>query len=443
MSSPLAAASPAGTLAIDIRQLPWIRRLAADYAFAFDAVAPFYAGDPRSDADWQATIATVQRFAARRSSRLVEIVHAQQRIREAPPEAVEAARRLGDAATVAVVTGQQAGLFGGPLYTLHKAITAIKLATSVSRRFNVTAVPVFWIDAEDHDWEEVRRCTILDGEHDVRRIEMATLDGAGERSVGRLVLLEQGRDAIASLSDALAPTEFTEELLSVLSKAYAQGQTMASAFGRVLEHALGRHGLVVFDASDEAAKPLVASVFARALTPPGATSRLASEAGAALEQRGYHAQVTTSEHAAPLFSVDGGRAPVHWQGNLAVVGDLTRPLADQAADAAARPQAYSPNVLLRPIVQDTIFPTVSYVGGPAEVAYFAQLKGIYGHFGVPMPLVTPRASASIVDSATLRALHKHDVPFPGYQRQDESTAARCSLAAPASRSGTWPASSPT
>lgn len=421
MSSPSAAASPTGTLAIDIRQLPWIRRLAADYAFAFDAVAPFYAGDPRVDADWRRAITAVQSGVARDTAGLVEILQRQQRGRQAPPEATAAAALFGDAATVAIVTGQQAGLFGGPLYSLHKAITAIRLAADISRRFDVRAVPVFWIDAEDHDWEEVRGCTVLDAEHDVHRVQLGELDGAGQRPIGRLQLGDHGREAVAALQQVLAPTEFTAPLLAVLAEAYAPGQTMAAAFGRVLEHALGRHGLVVFDASDVAAKPLVASLFSRALTTPGATSQLAAEAGTALDARGYHIQVTAAEHSAPLFAVDGGREAVRWQADTAIIGARELPLAALAAEAAAAPQGFSPNVLLRPVVQDTIFPTICYVGGPAELAYFAQLKRVYAHFGVPMPLVVPRASATIVDSATLRTLSRHDVPFAAFQRQDELT----------------------
>jgi bacillithiol synthase len=421
VSSPSAAAASTGTLAIDIRQLPWIRRLAADYAFAFDALAPFYAGDPRSDADWRGAIAAIHAGAPRATSRLVGILQAQQRRRDAPIEALASAQLFADESTVAVVTGQQAGLFGGPLYSLHKAITAIKLAAEVTRRHGVRAVPVFWIDAEDHDWDEVRGVSVLDGDYGVHRVELGALDGAGHRPIGRLTLGDQGRDAVAALGRALPATEFTGALLTQLAEAYTPGRTMADAFGRVLEHSLGRLGLVVFDASDPAAKPLVAGLFARALTPPGATSRLASEAGSALEARGYHAQVTASEQAAPLFAVDGGREPVRWQGETAVVGERTIALATLAADAAAQPEGFSPNVLLRPVAQDTIFPTVCYVGGPAELAYFAQLKGIYQHFGVPMPLIAPRASATIVDSSALRTLARHDLPFAAFQRQDELT----------------------
>lgn len=421
VSSPSAPASLAGTLAIDLRELPWIRRLAADYAGAFDGLAPFYAGDPTREADWVAALARVHAAPLRATPQLAAIITAQQRDRQAPPEAVAAAAAFATPTTVAVVTGQQAGLFGGPLYTLHKAITAIALARRVTAEHGVTAVPVFWIDSEDHDWEEVRGCTVLDDEQQPHTVQLAALDGAGERSVARLVIGAQGLAAVDALKNVLPPTEFTAELLAMLADAYAPGRTMSAAFGRVLEQLLGRYGLVVYDAADPATKPLVAPLFIRALEAPARTSELAAEAGRALVAAGYHAQVAAAEQSAPLFVIAEGREAIRWHGTTAVVGEREMPLADLMARAAAHPEQFSPNVLLRPVVQDTIFPTLCYVGGPAELAYLGQLKGVYAHFGATMPLIQPRASASVVDSSTLRAFGKLEVPFAAYQRRDELT----------------------
>jgi bacillithiol biosynthesis cysteine-adding enzyme BshC len=420
VSSPSAPASAAGGLAIDIRQLPWISRLAADYAFAFDQLAPFYAGDPRQPEAWADVIARVQ-ATPRAVPALAALLQAQLTARGAPPPARDAAAALGRPGTVAVLTGQQAGLFGGPLYTLHKALTAIKLARDVSAAHGVTAVPVFWIDAEDHDWEEVRRCTVLDDNQAPQTITAADVDGAGERPIARLTLDGQGAQAIEALTAVLPPSDFTTEVVALLRTAYAEGRGMADAFGIVLDQVLGPHGLVVYDAADPAAKPFARALFARALADPGRTSALAAAAGAALEARGYHAQVSPTDQAAPLFHIAGTRQAIRVRGDVAVIGERELPLAALAAEADASPEHFSPNVLLRPLVQDTIFPTVCYVGGPSELAYLGQLRDVYAHFGVPMPLVAPRASASVVDSAALRFLTKHEIPLPDFQRQDELT----------------------
>ena len=398
-----------------------MRRLATDYAFAFEGLAPFYAGNPASAEAWRAVIAQIHAGTPRATPALAALLTAQQATREAPPAARAASAMFANPAAVAIVTGQQAGLFGGPLYTLHKAITAITLARRVSAEHGVPAVPVFWIDSEDHDWEEVRSCTVLDDEQHAHTVRLGALDGAGERSVARLIVDGQGTLAVDALQAVLPVTEFTPPLLAMLRAAYAPGCSMSQAFGRVLEHVLGPYGLVVYDAADPATKPLTSELFARALSDPGRTSTLAAAAGDDLERRGYHAQVTAAEHSAPLFLIDGSRQAIRWRDRTAIVGDRERPLDELVALARTSPQSFSPNVLLRPLVQDTIFPTACYVGGPSELAYQGQLRQVYAHFRVPMPLVAPRASATVVDSATLRFLGKHDVPFHAFQRQDELT----------------------
>src|SRR4051812_33218822 len=158
-------------MAVDVRRFPWIRRLAADYAFNFHAVEPFFAGDPRQRSAWADAIRRSQAHTRDRSA-IAAVLKAQQTRRGAPAAAVEAAGKLADSGTVAVVTGQQAGLFGGPLFTLLKALTALQLAAQVTRDHGVAAVAVFWIDAEDHDWNEVRSCTVFDGSLEARNIAL-------------------------------------------------------------------------------------------------------------------------------------------------------------------------------------------------------------------------------------------------------------------------------
>jgi bacillithiol biosynthesis cysteine-adding enzyme BshC len=406
--------------AVDVGQFPWLRRLAVDYAKAFAALAPFFAGDPDSPAAWREAVA---RTAAHQRPReaLAALLHAQQQRRGAPAEAQTAAARLAEPQTVAVVTGQQAGLFGGPLYTLLKAVTALQLAERATQTTGVPTVPVFWIDAEDHDWDEVAACGVLDGQLALRTITLPRPPGAGETPVALVRLDERIRDTLATLEQALAPTEFTAPLLAELADAYCPGRSMVDAFGRWLEHLLGTRGLVVFDAADPAAKPLVASVFARELERPGRTRELAERAGAELVRRGYHAQVTLPPDSVALFHlVDGLRRPIRRRGTDFAVGDLVVPAAALLDEARRAPEHFSPNVLLRPIVQDTLFPTVCYVAGPNELAYQAQLREVYAHFGVPMPLVYPRASATILDAAAVRFLTRYRVPLEQLQPQDEA-----------------------
>jgi len=195
---------------------------------------------------------------------------------------------------------------------------------------------------------------------------------------------------------------------------------MARAFAIWLERLLGPHGLIVFESADPAAKPLVSSVFARELSAPGRTAALAAEAGQTLAARGHAPQVLPQPDSVSLFSLDGGRRPIRRQGDQLVIGDDTHAADALAREATTRPTAFSPNVLLRPIVQDTLFPTICYVAGPSELAYLGQLRGVYEQFGVPMPLMFPRTTATLLDSAATRFLTKYQVPFEELRTPDES-----------------------
>jgi bacillithiol biosynthesis cysteine-adding enzyme BshC len=406
-------------VAVDIRKFPWIRRFATDYAFDFDRVAPYFSGNPAQADAWTQAIARRQTHAGR-PAELARVLLDQQQRRGAPPEARTAAERLADPNTVVVITGQQAGLFGGPLFTLLKAATAMKLAQNVATQHGVPVVPVFWIDAEDHDWPEVSGCTVLDGEMVPRAITLHDLAGAGHLPIGRLALDAQVQQVLDALHATLPDTEFKNDLVDGLRAAYRPGVTMADAFGKWLETVLGPYGLVVFDASDPAAKPLASHVFAHELTNPGRTAELASTAGHALVEAGYHAQVTPHEGAVSLFYLNGGREGIRFVGERATIGDRESTLGALAQEAVDHPEHFSPNVLLRPIVQDALFPTICYVAGPNELAYLGQLREVYTHFNVPMPLMYQRATATIADSATVRFLNKYDMPLEALQPQGEA-----------------------
>lgn len=408
-----------GPASLDVRQTPWMRPLAADYAFNFSNVAPFYAGNPASRDAWTQAIARAQQHAAHRDA-IARILEAQQTRRSAPPAALAATRTLADDHAVAVVTGQQAGLFGGPMFTLLKAITALQLARRVGEQHGTPAVAVFWVDAEDHDWQEIASCTVLDGNLQPRTVTVPPPDGAGELPVAALTLDARIENSIAELATVLAPTDFSEWVLERLRAAFKAGVGVADAFARWLEDLLGPSGLIVFDSSDAAAKPLAAAIFSRELADPGRSAALAAAAGDALLARGHAPQVTPQPDSISVFHLDGGRHPIRRDGDRFLIDDRPVPAEELSALAASRPDRFSPNVLLRPVVQDALFPTIAYVAGPSELAYLGQLGTIYQHFGVPMPLMYPRATATLVDSATARFLAKYHLPFHELQAQDES-----------------------
>jgi bacillithiol biosynthesis cysteine-adding enzyme BshC len=415
-------------IAVDIRRYPGIRRLAGDYVYAFAPLAPFYGGNPAEPEAWDSAIERVQAHARDRDA-LAGVIAAQQQRRGAPPPARAALEQLRREGAVAIVTGQQAGAFGGPLYTLLKAVTALRLAARVRQDCQVPAAAVFWIDSEDHDWAEVASCSVLDAEVQVRTVQLPAPPGAGTVPVGSLPLQDGVAAVLDALADALPPNEFTASLMTRLRASYRPGISTSEAFGRWLEFTLGDFGLIVYDAADPGTKGLVRDVFVREIQFPGRTAELASGAGAELIRLGYHAQVSAHADGVSLFSLAGGRHPIRFADGLFQADDRSWTHAELLGDVRANPAAFSPNVLLRPIVQDTLFPTVAYVAGPNELAYLGQLKPVYAHFGVPMPLMVPRASATLLDSAGIRFLGRHDVALESLHAQDESVLNRLLLAA--------------
>ena len=418
MTVPADTTTPAST-AIDVRTISWIRPLVGAYAYDYDSVAPLYAGNPASGEAWADAARRTQSYRRDRAA-IAAIVAAQQQRRGAPPEARAAAARLAQPNSVAIATGQQAGVFGGPLFTLLKAITALQLAKRASEELGVDAVPVFWVDAEDHDWEEIRSATVLDSEFQPKTVTLGDLDGAGQLPIASLTLDDRVESSVQELLGTLAATDFTPWVAEVTRAAYQPGVGMAESFARWIETVLGPHGLIIFDSTDAAAKRLSSSIFVRELTTPGRTATLAADAADVLVARGHAAQVVPQRDSVSLFHLDGRRQPIRRESARYVIGDRAIAADALVREAGTDPAHFSPNVLLRPIVQDTLFPTICYVAGPSELAYLGQLRGVYDHFGVPMPLMYPRASATIIDGAASRFLTKYPVPLEQLQARDES-----------------------
>lgn len=411
--------STATRFPVEIRRFPWIKRLASDYAFDFTRVADFFVGDPAERSAWSDAIARAQRHPRQRDA-IADILLAQQDARHASSQARAAAERLRDPNTVAVVTGQQAGLFGGPLFTLLKALTVLQLAERAAAEHGVPTVAIFWVDAEDHDWDEVKSCGLFDADLGLTQVALGDQPGTGHGPVAGVQLDDDIDAAIASLASTLPTTEFTPEILEAIGRAYRPGVGMARAFGAWLESLLGPRGLVVFDASDKTAKPLVSEVFVREIAKAGETSRLAAAAGTALSKRGYHAQVTPQDGSAALFHLGNGRESIRLQGDQLFIGDTPSAQETILEQARTQPAEFSPNVLLRPVVQDTLFPTCCFVAGPNELGYLAQLRDVYAAFDVPMPLIHQRSSATLLDANAMRFLGRYDLPLESLRAQDES-----------------------
>jgi bacillithiol biosynthesis cysteine-adding enzyme BshC len=405
---------------VDIGRLSWVRPLVPAYERDYDSVASFFAGNPRDPQAWAQTIARVA-GARRDAARMAALADAQLARRGAPADARANAARLADPATVAVVTGQQAGLFGGPLYTLLKAVTAIQLARQVAGAHGVPVVPVFWVASEDHDWAEVRSTLVLDQDLAVRSVAAPDVAGAGVQSVGALAFDDRIAGTVEALAALLPQTAWTADLVAELRTHYRPGSNLGAAMAGWLDRLFGHHGLVVFDGADPDAKPLVADLFVAELDAPERTAGEVRTRGDALRALGHNPQVIPAEHATALFYLDEtGRHPIRYVDGAFEVGRRTVSQDELRGEAASHPERFSPNVMLRPIVQDRLLPTICYVTGPGELAYQAQFGGVYAAFGVERPLFASRASVTVLDPPTVRFLDRYDLPFEDLEVGDDS-----------------------
>ncbi|MFN2491271.1 MAG: bacillithiol biosynthesis cysteine-adding enzyme BshC [Pyrinomonadaceae bacterium] len=318
---------------------------------------------------------------------------------------------LRDADCLTVVSGQQAGLFSGPLYTVYKALSAVKLAGCLSQR-NTKAVPVFWIATEDHDFPEVAKAEFIGRDCRLAYVEASSRMHKENEPVGRVVIDSSINDVLDRLLELLPTSEFSPDLEAVVREAYRPGRSYGEAFARTMTALLGRHGLVLLDPLDLRLKTLAAPLYANAAARAHEIATAIEVRSRKLEEAGYHAQVTASENSFPLFIHDAGGA--RHALTRSDDGEYSTKHADKSYSAEelahlalTQPENFSPNVTLRAVVQDYLLPTIAYCGGAAEIAYFAQTAEVYRILERPVTPILPRASLTMVERHTGRVLERY------------------------------------
>ncbi len=307
----------------------------------------------------------------------------------------------------AVVTGQQAGLFGGPLYTIYKAASAIVNARALTEETGVPCAPVFWLQDEDHDFDEIASIALLDRSGGLVR---ASVEGDPEQDGCSVAFRRYGpsiEGALETLSDAIEGLPHAEELQNLLT--VGPDHTPRAAFVRILHRLFAAHGLLVVDAAHPALREAAAPVHARAFEQASSIATALRAQSRALEAAGRPTPVYVRPDS-PLSFVhpDGPEGPRFriepTDDGYLLCGTDRRVSAEVVRDAA-----YSTSALLRPILQDTWLPTAAYVGGPGELRYLAQMPPLYAAFDLPIPLIVPRARFLLLDGGSRRLLDQLDV----------------------------------
>ncbi len=376
--------------------IPGASKLFSDFIYQFDRVEGFYPHRP-NDAAALAQAAKFDFPDARRAA----LVRAITPLNAGNPSLDLLARR----GTVAVVTGQQVGLFSGPAYTVHKALSAIRIAGELTGR-GIQAVPVFWLATEDHDFAEVDHAWVFGADHQPVRLRVNEGIANGHRPVGGIALDSVPIDGLRA---ALGALPFADDAVAMVERAYRPGATMGEAFAAMLRELFAGQGLLLIDPMEPALRELRAPVMRAAVERMPELIEALMARAAELVDGGYHAQVLVEKATSLAFLLDGGERVALRCQNGAFSGYLGTALHHKwsAQELAARATELSPNALLRPVVQDYIIPTAAYVGGPAELAYLAQSQVLYGKLLGRQPAALPRASFTVVDERS----HKRMVRY--------------------------------
>jgi len=392
-----------------LSRLPQTTRLFADFLDDFDKVSRFYAYSPDENgllASARAAQSAGPSVETRRE--VAEILREENRAFGADESVLQNLDKLA-AGAVAVVTGQQAGLFGGPAYTFYKAVTAIHWAEWLTEQ-GIPAMPVFWLATEDHDFAEVNHVDwpLHDG---LTRLEYHPANaGVGEPVGGILSNEEISKLAAGAAANLTGPR--ATEVGSALVESYRAGETMGSAFGKLLARIFAGRGLILMDPRNAELHRLAAPVFVSAIEQAGPRTDELLARGKALDKAGYHAQVKAAAQSTLLFrTLNGRREAVRRREEEFVAGGKTFSRDEALAALRDSPEEFTANVLLRPVMQDALLPTAAYIGGAAEIAYFAQSEVVYRAAGVRMPAVLPRAGFTLVDARTSRTLRKYRLQF--------------------------------
>ena len=335
---------------------------------------------------------------------------------------------LREADCLAVVSGQQAGLFTGPLYTIYKALSAVKLAGCLRQR-NTKAAPVFWIATEDHDFVEVAKAEFIGKDCLLANVSVPLELAREGQPVGHVVLDDSINGVVDSLLELLPTSEFTPDLEALLRDAWRPGRGYGEAFARTMTSLIGQHGLIFLDPMDVRLKRLAAPLYAKAAARAQEIASALEARSRELEEAGYHAQVLASASTFPLFihDAEGARHALTRtdDGNYKMKDSDSAYAAQELADLAAlEPERFSPNVTLRAVVQDYLLPTIAYLGGAAEIAYFAQTAEVYRVLERPITPILPRSSLTKVERHTSRMLERYGLTLSDLFAGPESVLSR-------------------
>ena len=341
---------------------------------------------------------------------LCDILERQNISFDAKPETFRSIETLRQDDALAVFAGQQAGLYGGPLLTLYKAIGIVKKAVLLQSATGRPVVPIFWVACDDHDFEEINHIWYLNQEGQAEKLAYSpeTLKAVPVADIS----LDSENDynqLINRTKENFGKTDFTDELYSRLFGCYARDECLVNAFARHLLNILPDFGLVMFCPRNKDVKTISKSFFKRLVEGHFRTKELLSETEEKLRNDSYHIQAEKKASAVHLFYHDPERTPIHHEGDDFIVGKKKLGLPALLDLIDKYPEKFSPDVLTRPIWQSYLFPVVAQSGGPAEIAYFSQIGKLFELFNLVQPHIMARPAATLIESRQQDLMEEFDI----------------------------------
>lgn len=405
-----------------------ISKLFADFTENPEKVREFYPLHFKDETSWQIVMDKVKE----RNSDYSEIAQILKRHNAdlgADEKTIENIEKLASGNAFTVVTGQQVGIFTGPLYTIYKAMTAIKLSQYLAEKYHADFIPIFWIESNDHDIEEINHTYVLNSNSDLVKFEYKPSQYTPDCSVKDVIVDDGFTDLINNLEKTLPNTEFKKDVFEIIRKSYLPSQSLSYGFGWMMSKLFSKYGLVFIDPSDPSVKNLMVPVLQKEIESPLKSVEIVNSAGEKLRSLGYESQIEKSNDSTCLFiEENGARRKLFFRGGNYEIDstDIKLSKSQLLETLLIAPWRFSPNVALRPVVQDYILPTVTYVAGPGEASYFAQLKGLYDYMNVNMPIIHPRVGFTIVESKVQRIMEKNDLELSDLTEHYEKLFSRIS-----------------
>ncbi|WP_331446257.1 bacillithiol biosynthesis cysteine-adding enzyme BshC [Natranaerobius thermophilus] len=384
-----------------------------DYLYNFDPLKDFFELSPWQESSFEKQAKKLQeREANRRTFRnqLTLGLHNYHKKFTDNPKVYNTIELLNDPETMTVVTGQQPGIMTGPLFAIYKIITAIKLSKKLSKNLDANVIPIFWICSDDHDFQEVNWLKTVD--HKGEQLLYEIHDDKEGFSIGDRDIKHKSQDLLDKLAQQLQDSPYYDKWMTLFSKTLEQSKTLADWTAAIILELFGNEGVLVIDPMKPVFRQLSKPIFSKALDLGEGLHNSIDSQTEKLNNRGYSGQVDLRvNHSGLFYYYQGIRSPLTVEGDQFLLANLgiEKSKEDLVRELESDPAKFSPNVTLRPVLQDFLLPSLAYVAGPGEISYFAQLKQIYEQFEIGMPVIYPRESYLLLESDVKSILEKYQI----------------------------------